>query len=109
MVFSSLSALKYLSWDCERAARSPAPSVNVPVFDVVLHVVKKWLWCVLRVGVLCVRRSDSSPYQTCSSTPLSGLQSSTTIQHGNRNPASRYTQTHTEALEVRCQPAWQSG
>lgn len=55
------------------------------------------------VGVLCVRHSGCSPYQTCSNTSLSRFHSSTTTKHGNRNPDSHYKHTNTYRGPVRCQ------
>lgn len=54
--------------------------------------------CHKETAVVCPSREgyDSSPYQTCNSTPVSGFQSSATTQHGSRNHITD-TQIHTKA------------
>lgn len=59
---------------------------DVARFDSALHAMKGIDVACPQRGVLGVRRSDSSPDQTCSNRPLSGFGSSAASQYGNREP-----------------------
>lgn len=94
MVFSSLSALKYLGGDCEStAALSP---VDVPVFNSVPHAVEKGPRCVLSGSVVC-QAQRLQPLSDLLQHASLWFQSSATASHGNRNPDSRYTQANTHS------------
>lgn len=100
MVFSSLLGLKYLSKDRERDLQH---SLWMPLCSTLSCM--PWRICcgVSLVGVLCVRSSDSNPYQTCSNTTPSGFQSSTTIHSMATGIQTRVTHITTYWGSVRYQ------